>query len=335
MIEKMEKKRLAILRILKKANKPLGSSKLTDQLLAMGYEVSERTVRFYLLGMDKEGLTDNFGKKGRRITEQGLKELNIARVFEKVGFLSAKIDQMTYQMSFDLKHKEGTVVFNLSILEHKHLRPAIPLMCHVFTKNYTMGHLISLFNSNEKVGEVIIPEGMVGIGTVCSITLNGVLLQYGIPCQSRFGGLLEIQDKEPKRFIEIINYDGTSLDPLEVFIKSGMTDFTGISENGNARIGASFREVPAESRDKVLEIAHKLEKIGLGGLLAVGWPGQALLEIPVNEGMVGAIVIGGLNPVAILEESGIKVYFRALAGLSDYKNFFHYKEINEHIQHIH
>jgi repressor of nif and glnA expression len=334
MIEKIEKKRLAILKILKKAKKPLGSLKITEQLLAMGYELSERTARFYLLTMDKEGLTENFGKKGRRITEHGLKELNTARAFEKVGFLSGKIDQMTYQMSFDLARKEGTVVFNLSILERRQLKPAIPLMCRVFTENYAMGHLMTLFNSNEKVSDVTIPEGKIGIGTVCSITLNGVLLQYGIPCQSRFGGLLEIQDKKPKRFVEIINYDGTSLDPLEVFIRSGMTDFTSITENGNARIGASFREVPSESRDKVLEIAHELEKIGLGGLLAVGWPGQTLLEIPVNEGMIGMIVIGGLNPVAVLEERGINVRFKALAGLADYRKLFHYQEIEKRISYL-
>ena len=334
MIEKMEKKRLAILKILKKANQPLRSSKITEQLIGMGHDVSERTVRFYLLAMDKDGLTENFGKKGRRITEQGLKELNTARVFEKVGFLSAKIDQMTYQMSFDLKNREGTVVFNLSLLDRRHLRPAIPLMCRVFAEKYAMGYLISLFNSNEKVSDVVVPEGMIGIGTVCSITFNGVLLQNGIPCQSRFGGLLEIQDKKPTRFVEIINYDGTSLDPLEVFIRSGMTDFKGITENGNARIGASFREVPSDSRYKVLEISHQLEKIGMGGLLSIGWPGQALLEIPVNEGMIGMIVIGGLNPVAILEEREIKVCFKALAGLADYKKFFHYQEIQERIRHL-
>jgi repressor of nif and glnA expression len=227
---------------------------------------------------------------------------------------------------------EGTVVFNLSILDRRQLKPAIPLMYRVFKENYAMGHLVALFDSNEKVGDVTIPEDKIGIGTVCSITLNGVLLRYGIPCQSRFGGLLEIKDKKPARFVEIINYDGTSLDPLEVFIRSGMTDFTGIAENGNARIGASFREAPSESRNKVLEIAHQLEKIGLGGLLAVGWPGQTLLEIPVNESMIGMVVIGGLNPVAILEERGIDVNFKALAGLADYRKLFHYQEIEKHIR---
>jgi repressor of nif and glnA expression len=173
---------------------------------------------------------------------------------------------------------------------------------------------------------------MIGIGTVCSITLNGVLLANGIPTNSRFGGLLELRDKKPTRFVEIIHYEGTTLDPLEVFIRSGMTDYSGAVESGNGKIGASFREVPAESRDRVIELAKKLEKVGLGGFHTIGWPGRPLLEVPVSEGRVGAIVIGGLNPVAILEEKGIRVHSRALAGLAAYERLFPYQELDQRIR---
>lgn len=331
MIDKMEKKKLAILKILQESDTPIGSSEITEQLQAMGNDVSERTVRFYLLAMDNAGFTEKLGKKGRFITNKGLSELKTARVFEKVGFLTAKIDQMTYRMNFDLKNREGTVVINISILGHDQLKKTIPLISRVFEEGYAMGRLMTLLNSGEKIGDVSVPDGMIGIGTVCSITLNGVLLQHGIPTTSRFGGLLELRGKKPTRFVEIIKYDGTSLDPLEVFIRSGMTDYIGATETGNGRIGASFREVPAESRDKVIELAHELEKVGLGGFLKIGWPGQSLLEIPVSEGRVGAIVIGGLNPVAILEEKGVKVHSRALAGLIDYRKLFSYNELSNHI----
>jgi repressor of nif and glnA expression len=332
MIDKMERKKLAILKILQEADTPIGSSEITEQLQAMGNEISERTVRFYLLAMDNAGLTEKLGKKGRLITDKGLSELKTARVFEKVGFLTAKIDQMTYRMNFDLKNREGTVVINMSILEYDQLRKTFSLISRVFEEGYAMGRLMTLLNPGEKIGEISVPDGMIGIGTVCSITLNGVLLQHGIPTTSSFGGLLELKGKKPTRFVEIIKYDGTSLDPLEVFIRSGMTDYIGATETGDGRIGASFREVPAESRDKVIEIAHELEKVGLGGFLKIGWPGQSLLEIPVSEGRVGAIVIGGLNPVAILEEKGIKVYSRALAGLIDYRKLFSYNELSNHIK---
>ncbi len=329
MQDKIERKRLAILRILKEANETVGSQRITELLTALHYDISERTVRFHLNAMDKDGLTECIGRQGRRITVKGLMELSKARVFEKVGFLAAKIDEMSYSMNFDLKKRQGSVVVNVSLVKRSELRGAILYMTRVFEAGYSMGQLITLINPGDQIGDMVVPEDMVGVGTVCSITLNGVLLKHGIPVYSRFGGLLEIQEREPQRFTALINYDGTTLDPLEIFIKSGMTDYKGATYNGNGLIGASFREIPASSREKVMELAAELDKVGLGGFMKVGWPGESLLEIPITEGRAGAIVIGGLNPVAILEEYGMEVYSRALSGLVAYTKLFHYKELLE------
>ena len=190
-----------------------------------------------------------------------------------------------------------------------------------------MGEKLALLYPGEYIGRAVIPPGYVGFATVCSITLNGVMLQYGIPTNSRFGGLLELQGKEAVRFVEIINYEGTSLDPLEAFIRSGMTDYKGAIATGNGKIGASFREFPADSRDLVENLAQRLDGIGMGGFMVLGWSGQSLLDIPVNEGNFGAVLIGGLNPAAILEENGYRIASRALAGLLDWERFFHYHEM--------
>lgn len=334
MIDKIEKKRLIILNLLREANQPLAGNKITEQLAKLGYNISERTIRFHLLALDKLGYTKYIGRKGRQITPQGLLELQKARVFEKVGFFTGKIDQMTYRMTFDLSTLEGTVVVNVSLIEKKHLKQACPLMKEVFKAGYAMGEYITIFDTGQNVGDLFIPADYVGIGTVCSITLNGVLLQHGIPTHSRFGGLLEIVDGKPRRFVAIINYDGTSLDPLEIFIKSGMTDYIGATTSGSGQIGASFREMPAVSREEVVAIAQKLKKIGLGGFMEVGWPGQSLLEIPIDQERVGAIVIGGLNPVAILEEYGMDVYSHALSGLIEFKQMFRYQELDDRIKGI-
>jgi repressor of nif and glnA expression len=329
--EKTEKKRLAILRILRESGGQLGSLKIAEKLVSAGYEISERTVRLYLQASDGEGLTENRGRKGHLITQLGLEELENARIIEKVGFLTAKIDQMTYRMNFDLLTGSGTVVVNVSIVKKSRLGSAIPLMKSVFEAGFGMGRLLALFPPGEQVGEVTIEEGMVGIGTVCSITLNGVLLAHGIPTYSRFGGLLELQDSKPTRFVEIIHYDGTSLDPLEVFIRSGMTDYSNAIKNGSGKIGASFREVPSESRDQVIKLARRLDQIGLGGFISLGWPHQPLLEIPVQRGRVGAVVMGGLNPAGILEERGITTHSLALAALAEYEIFFPFEELNARV----
>jgi len=329
MQEKIERKRLAILRILRDQGQPLGSQQITEKLTRLGYDISGRTVRFHLLAMDREGLTEYIGKHGRQITEKGIEEIGNARVHEKVGFLSAKIAQMTCSMDFDLVSCTGSVIVNISLIKEQDLLSGCPLMSRVYEKGFSMGRLISLFHSGEKVGDMAIPAGYVGVGTVCSITLNGVLLAHKIPVSSRFGGLLEIQDSKPSRFVAIINYDGTSLDPLEIFIKSGMTDYLGATGEGNGLIGAGFREIPAQTRERVVEIAANLEKVGLGGFLTIGTPNNDVSEIPVSEGNIGAIVIGGLNPIAILEEAGFEVHSRALSGLIPYERLFSYLELEE------
>ena len=151
--------------------------------------------------------------------------------------------------------------------------------------------------------------------------------------RSLFGGLLRLKDGKAFRFVEMIHYDGTSIDPLEVFIRSGMTDYHGaIGGGGDGLIGASFREVPGESRQRLINISQRLEDIGLGAIMEVGMPGQPLLEIPVSFGRVGAIVVGGLNPIAILEEREHHVFSRALSGLLEYDRLFHFKEFPSKLQ---
>jgi repressor of nif and glnA expression len=65
--------------------------------------------------------------------------------------------------------------------------------------------------------------------------------------------------------------------------------------------------------------------------MRIGRASQPLLEIPVSEGRVGAIVIGGLNPVAILEETGVRVDSRAMAEMIDYSRLFHYQELEDRV----
>jgi hypothetical protein len=332
MSEKLKKKHLMILGVLKEANQPLGSVQICEKLVLSGHDISERTVRLYLQELDDAGLTEKANKRKRKISDLGLRELEATKIIERVGFLSAKIDQMTYRMNFDLNSRSGSVVINVTVANPMHVKDNLRLISKVYEYGYSMGELMTLLPPGESLGHITIPEGMVGLGTVCSITLNGVLLKYGIPTVSRFGGLLEIQERKPTRFIEIIMYDGTSLDPLEIFIRSGMTNCLGAVKTGNGRIGASFREFPAESQSLVDDLARRLRKIGLGGFMCIGRPGQALLDIPVNEGRVGAIVIGGLNPVAALEEKGVRVHSRALAGLIDFQRLFHYRELESRLK---
>lgn len=332
MIAYKQKRKHMILAVLKQSDQALTSSLITEALEKRGHDISGRTVRLYLQELDEEGLTDNLGKRGRRITDKGLSELNASQTLARVGFLSARIDQMTYKMSFDLALRKGEVVVNTTLVKPEHFRECLEKICQVFEKGYAMGQLAGLLHPGERIGDITVPEGMLGFCTVCSITLNGVLLKHGIPTRSRFGGLMQLRDGKPTRFLEMIMYDGTSIDPLEIFIRSAMTDYLGAIATGNGSIGASFREVPADSRDLVVGLAEKLEAVGLGGFMNIGRPNEVLFDVPVSDGRIGAVVMGGLNPVAILEESGMRVSSWALAGLLEFNRLIHFRELESRIR---
>lgn len=325
---------MEILRALNEADRPITSIEIAEELTDMGYEISERTVRFYLKKLDEQEMTENLGKSGRRITEKGSMELTDSRIIEKTGFFSAKIDQMTYRMNFDITSMTGTVVVNVSIVEPDVVLKCAQLINKVYEKRYAVGRLLALLGPGERIGHIYVPKEKLGVCTVCSITLNGILLKYGIPTNSRFGGLLELEHGKPKRFVESISYEGSTIDPLEIFIKSGMTNYMGAITDGSGRIGASFREFPAESRKKILELGAQIEDIGLGSFLRIGRNGQTLMGIPVSEGRIGAIVIGGLNPISIIEESGYNVHSRALAGLIDFKRLIPHQELEQRIKNM-
>lgn len=334
MTDRVERKRLLMMKILRESGAPLSSQKIKELLTARGMDISERTVRFHLQSLDSLGLTGYKEKKGRYLTPRGLKELAKAHVYDRVGFLSAKIDDMTFRMSFDLQEGRGTVLINLTIIDKKVLPDLPSLISGVFEAGLAHGSKIVLLDEGTPVGGAAIPDGRVGIGTVCSITLNGALLSAGVPVTSVFGGLLEIHDRIPDRFTAVIRYDGTSLDPLEVYINSGMTQTAEAAAEGNGLVGASFREIPSTSRDKVLQVDGKLKTLGLGGILKIGYPSQSLLDIPVGDGRVGVIVTGGLNAVAPLAEAGIPMESQALSALVDFSSLFPYTELPERVRRL-
>ena len=331
-MDKREKKKLAILETLHRSGASLSSARITEQLATQDVDISERTVRLYLQELDSEGLTKNHGRRGRSITDKGKREADTSRVLERIGLLSGKIDAMAYRMDFDPALRRGSVVVNVSTIPlKKFTTERRKLIEQVFRKGYSMGKLLALFEPGKNYEGFDIPEGHIGIGTVCSITLNGVLLRRGIPTFSRFGGLMELRDGKPTRFVDIIHYDGTSIDPLVVFIRSGMADYVNAVTTGNGRIGASFREFPADSLNAVRSISEQLETIGLGSLLRLGNPGQTLYGVPVGPQRVGAIIIGGLNPMSIFEETGLRIESSALSSLVDFNHLFHYSELKDRL----
>ena len=82
--------------------------------------------------------------------------------------------------------------------------------------------------------------------------------------------MLEVENLKPRRFVAIINYAGTSLDPSEQYIRAGMTSVGEAAKTGNGKILANFREIPALSRAIANEKVAMLEEAGIGGVYALG-----------------------------------------------------------------
>jgi repressor of nif and glnA expression len=322
-----QRKFVSILNILSHAEKPLGGTKIAKKLEEIGYDLSQRTVRYYLKKMDQQGLTENLGKKGRVITQKGGQEIKSAFVMDKVGFIASKIDTLTYQMDFSLRKLKGKVILNVSTINKRDISKAIPVINSVFRAGLGMGRFVLIGNPGEKIGNQVIGDSNFAIGTVCGVTVNGVFLKEGIHITSRFGGSLELSKGRPIRFTEIIHNGGTSLDPMEIFIKCKMTSVLQTALTGNGKIGASFREFPSVALPRVEKIRKKLDHVGLGGILMIGKPSRPLLDIPVSEGMVGMIVAGGLNPLAAVEEHGITTENMAMKTLFEFDKLIPFGEI--------
>ena len=323
----MNKTMLAILKILDKYTDIVGSREIAKQLKAHGVDLMERTVRYHLKILDERGYTKVFGKEGRRITEKGRREIRHALVSEKVGFVSSRIEALSYLTTLNLNTMEGNVILNISYFPMERIKAARSILSDIFSSAFVMSDRMVLGHGGERIGDAMVPEGKMGVGTVCSVTINGIFLKAGIPVTSRFGGVVEIHEGEPVRFLSLISYEGSSLDPLEIFIRSKMTDVIGAVKNHSGKILASFREIPVVCLEEAKRLAKKMAERGIGGILLIGEPNRPLLEIPVGIDKVGMVIVGGLNPVAAVEESGIPTESKAMSTLHEYSRLTNFQNV--------
>ncbi|HXK93779.1 MAG TPA: NrpR regulatory domain-containing protein [bacterium] len=330
MVEISQTQKIAILRVLRDAREPIGSSIIAEEIKDYGFELSGRTIRLYLQELENQGFVTSAKRGrdgGRTITQLGYEEIRNALVNERVGFMASRIEALACQVTFNPATREGHIVLNVTLLDQTHLAAAVREMLPVFEAGLGMGHYAVLIEGGERLGGFYIPPGKVGIGTICSVTVNGILLGARVPVASRFGGVLEINQGKPFRFTDVIYYNGTTLDPLEIFIKGGLTRVSAAARQGQGRIGASFREVPNVSLPVVERIQAELEPTGMGRGIFLGKPHQPLLDFQVEEGKTGMIVTGGLNPVAAIEEAGIPTLSYALSTLYEFEKMTHYQEL--------
>jgi len=314
-----ERKILSILRVLIESSEPLGSITIARELKRYGVNLSERAIRYHLRIMDERGYTQPGGRDGRSITPLGVEELQVALAPDQIGFILERLELMAFKTTFNPSRRTGLVPINTSIFTQERFKKALSAMREIFKAGLCVSHLVAVGHEGEKLGNVVIPGGKVGLATVCSVTVNGVLLKAGVPVESRFGGVLEIRNSKPRRFTAIINYAGTSLDPSEQYIRASMTSVEEAARTGNGRILANFRELPAPSRSTVEETVSQLKEVGINGVYVLGNTGEAVCQVALGLNRIGMVLLGGLNPVAAAVEAGVEVDNFSESGLLDFE----------------
>ena len=323
----VERKVIAILKILNGCQEPLGARVIAHRLKDHGVDLGERAVRYHLKMTDERGLTCLIGRDGRLLTKQGEEELNTALVKDKIGLAISKIELLAFCTNFDTEKRCGPVPVNISFFPEKKFNKALQSMKPAFDEGLYVSNLVAVARDGEKLGEFTVPKAKIGLATVCSIVINGAMLKAGIPMDSRFGGILQIRKRAPVRFVELIHYAGSSMDPSEVFIRARMTSVKSIAKTGNGKILANFREIPAMCRETAESVVSKLREAGLGGLLVMGNTSEPVCEVPVELNRIGMILIGGMNPICAAEEAGYEADNRAMSTVIDYRNLIKFQEV--------
>jgi repressor of nif and glnA expression len=323
----VERKTIAILRILSQSSEPVGARIISHKLKGHGIELTERAVRYHLKLMDERGFTESVGRDGRAITLLGREELENALVSDKVGFVASRIELLAYQTDFDPRKRQGKIPVNVSFFPERQFRKAVEVMKGVWRAGICVSDLIAVAHQGEKLGGIVVPRGKIGLATVCSVIINGALLKAGVPMDSRFGGILQMKNHRPFRFVELIQYSGTSLDPSEIYIASRMTSVGPVARKGEGRILANFREIPAICQPLAEKVIGRLKEANLGGVLMMGEVSKPVCEIPVELNKVGMILTGGLNPVAAAVESGIEVDNHAMSTVMEYERLIEFKDV--------
>jgi len=322
-----EGKLIAILKVLSESSEPLGSITIARRLGQEGIFLSERGVRYHLRIADERGFTKAGGRDGRMITPEGRQEVKEALAAAQLGFVREKLEMLAYQTTFDLSKRAGQLPVNTSLIDKDKFKKAMSAMKDAFRAGICVSELVATAQEGEKLGSVVVPGGKIGFATICSVAISGVLLKAGVPTEFRFGGVLEVRNSKPRRFVAIVDYAGTSLDPSEQFIRAKMTSVAEAAKTGSGKILGVFRTIPAPAREVVEEKIAALREIGIGGVYALGNTSEPLCQIPVNLNRVAIVLLGGLNPVAAAVEAGIEIENIAESGLIDFQQLHIYSQL--------
>lgn len=259
--------------------------------------------------------TIEFGEMQSLIKPKPILKTTGPEIPGKVKFLLSKAWNLIYQVDFDLETHSGNVISNLSYVKTEELDDALDIFEEIMKTGpqYCTSKYFKIVQGKE--------SDKTGIATVCSLTLDGILVKNGVSTTPQYGGILETDSKQP-RFIELTAYSGSSLDPHEIYIAKGMTSVSDAIK-GAGRVLASLREIPYIARPSAVDVLEEVQDAGFS-VLKIGKPSELVYNAKVERYHVGIVAPGGLNPIAALKEHGMDVEPKAVETLmkvSDMEEF--------------
>ena len=301
-----ERKYIEILRILKEHRDPVGAKRLSELMAERGFVLSDRAVQYYLSYLDSMGFTEKVGNQGRILTPAGLQETDNALVNDRIGFIISKLERLAYRSTFDPVAGTGDVAYNLSFIPTQDIDRAKVAFDEVISAGCGFFNSYRILDHDPRI-----PPGCVGVITLCSITMDGVLQRNGIPVKMAYGGRLEIEDNVPKRFRDLIGYRGTTIDPLELFISSGLTSIHEFAKKKTGIALANVREVPSSAQKDVESVIKKMSECGFVYPVTMGNQVFNLLENPYR---LSIVAYSGLNHIGNCVEHNIPIRTEIGAG---------------------
>ncbi len=224
-----------------------------------------------------------------------------------------------YRSSFDPRSDDNRVVVNTSLLDKRDSERAMEAMRQVFDAGFAVSRRVLIQDEGEEMGAVPIPEGFLGVSTVCSITVDGMLLQGGIPVNTTFAGVVEVRDGALSQFTDLLAYAGSSLDPMRVLMSRKTTRVDEAVRRGNGFLLANLREIPVAAIDQAQELLDEAKGAGIDGLMRISEAGEPNMGCPVGAGKVGIVYCAGVNAVVAAEELGIEIRTMPISSIQDYR----------------
>ena len=220
---------------------------------------------------------------------------------EKISLVLSKSLNLIQQVNFDVEKQKGDIIANISYVHRDNIDRALSIMEDTYNSNP------KFINPYYKLVDHPENDDMVGIATICSLSIDGILINNGIMSNPTYSGLLELT--EPPLFIDLISYNGTTLDPHKIFLSKNMTSITG--GDGPSKILASVKEIPYVARDYAVELLEILNNIGFS-IYKIGKPREFVYNSKVDNYNFGVITGGGLNSIGAVKESGVPIQVKAL-----------------------